>query len=39
MSKLKKYLNNQNRDLIRLMRYAGMLRIKTTMKQFLEVLI
>ena len=36
---IKKYLNNQNRDLIRLMRYAGMLRIKTTMKQFLEVLI
>ena len=36
---IKKYLNKRNRDLNRLTRYAGMLRLKTTMKQFVEVLI
>ncbi|MGE4445431.1 MAG: hypothetical protein AB7C92_02125 [Synergistaceae bacterium] len=36
---IKKYLNKQNRDLNRLMRYAEMLRLKTTMRQFMEVLI
>ena len=36
---IKKYLNRQNRDLNRLMRYAEMLRLKTTMKQFVDVLV
>jgi predicted transcriptional regulator of viral defense system len=36
---IKNYMNKQNRDINRLMRYAEMLRLKTTMKQFVEVLV
>lgn len=36
---MKNYINQPNRDLNRLIRYAETLRLKTTMKQFVDILI
>ena len=36
---MKNYMNQPNRDLNRLIRYAETLRLKTTMKQFVDILI